>query len=353
MSIAVLKRKTFTNNPREAPLSGRGISGGFSLNGTLRGNYIGQGNLAFRSKHKNKNSGHAYTTAVCNNDPTVIKTTVMNTRGMLSKRLKGIERVYSLAPRRQLLENEECGCSMGRILEPAPQFKNCVVRSGVGPLSQNWVKHPVNPNGDQGIYIEKVIKLNRKNNTSNTSNTSNTCIVNAEKSYNGIVGILDITGYNTVQRLGQRYNIQKFLSEEQVNELVKNNSIVPFTNLANSNKSSCFDINNISFIPCITKYKNTKKSCSKPTINIIKITKPGITTVDYGTYISKRLQERKFISPQFECNKPQPVPQTMFKCNTNSYSTGWNNPYSKGWNNNITPNKQIVYNAALNDWVFI
>jgi hypothetical protein len=345
MSIAVLKRKTFTNNPREAPLSGKGSNGsisvGFSLNGTLRGNYIGQGNLAFRSKHKNKNSGHAYTTAVCNNDPTVLKTTVMNTRGMLSKRLKGIERVYSLAPTRQMLSNEECGCSMGKILEPAPQFKTCVVRSGVGPLSQNWVKHPVNPNGDQGIYIEKVIKLNRQSK----------CIINAEKSYNGIVGILDITGYNTIQRLGQRYNVQKFLSKEQIDELVKNNSIVPFTNLGN--KSSCYDIDNITFIPCITKYKSTKKSCSKPNINIIKITKPGITTVDYGTYISKRLQERKFITPQFECNKPQPVPQKMFKCNTNSYSQGWNNPYSKSWNNNITPNKQIVYNAALNEWTFI
>jgi hypothetical protein len=344
MSIAVLKRKTFTNNPREAPMSGSGNPGGFSLNGTLRGNYIGQGNLAFRSKHKNKNSGNAYTTAVCNNDPTVLKTTVMNTRGMLSKRLKGIERVYSLAPTRELLSNEECGCSMGKILQPAPPFKNCVVRSGVGPLSQNWVKQPLNPNGDQGMYIEKVVKLNRK------SNSSISCIINAEKSYNGIVGILDITGYNTIQRLGQRYNVQKFLSQEQLDELVDKNSIVPFTNLAN--KSSCYDIDNITFIPCITKYKSTKKSCSK-NINIIKITKPGITTVDYGTYISKRLQERKFITPEIECNKPQPVPQKMFKCNTNSYSSGWNNPYSKGWNNNITPNKQIVYNAALNEWTFI
>lgn len=341
MSIAVLKRKTFTNNPREAPLSGSGNPGGFSLNGTLRGNYIGQGNLAFRSKHKNKNSGHAYTSTVCNNDPTVLKTTVMNTRGMLSKRLKGIERVYSLAPTRQLLANEECGCSMGKILEPSPQFKSCAVSSGVGPLSQNWVKHPVNPNGDQGMYIEKVLKLNRQSK----------CIINAEKCFNGIVGILDITGYNTLQRLGKRYNVQKFLSQEQLDELVKNNSIVPFTNLAN--KSSCFDIDNITFIPCITKYKSTKKSCSKTNTNIIKISKPGITTVDYGTYISKRLQERKFITPQFECNKPQPVPQTMFKCNTNSYSSGWNNPYSKGWNNNITPNKQIIYNANLNKWTFI
>lgn len=344
MSIAILKRKTFTNNPREAPMSGSGNPGGFSLNGTLRGNYIGQGNLAFRSKHKNKNSGHAYTTAICNNDPTVLKTTVMNTRGMLSKRLKGIERVYSLAPTRELLSNEECGCSMGKILQPAPQFKNCIVRSGVGPLSQNWVKQPLNPNGDQGMYIEKVVKLNRK------SNSSISCIVNAEKSYNGIVGILDITGYNTIQRLGQRYNVQKFLSQEQIDELVDKNSIVPFTNLAN--KSSCYDIDNITFIPCITKYKSTKKSCSKH-INIIKITKPGITTIDYGTYISKRLQERKFITPEVECNKPQPVPQKMFKCNTNSYSKGWNNAYSNSWNNNITPNKQIVYNAALNEWVFI
>jgi len=348
MSIAILKKKTFTNNPREAPLSGKGkngsISVGFSLNGTLRGNYIGQGNLAFRSKHKNKNSGHAYTSTVCNNDPTVLKTTVMNTRGMLSKRLKGIERVYSLAPTRELLANEECGCSMGKILEQAPQFKTCIVRSGVGPLSQNWVKHPVNPNGDQGMYIEKVLKLNRQ------SNTSSSCNINAEKSFNGIVGILDITGYNTLQRLGKRYNVQKFLSQEQLDELVKNNSIVPFTNLAN--KSSCFDIDNITFIPCITKYKSTKKACSKNT-NIIKISKPGITTVDYGTYISKRLQERKFITPQFECNKPQPVPQTMFKCNTNSYSKGWNNAYSNSWNNNITPNKQIVYNTNLNQWTFI
>jgi hypothetical protein len=347
MSIAVLKRKTFTNNPREAPMSGSGNPGGFSLNGTLRGNYIGQGNLAFRSKHKNKNSGNAYTTAVCNNDPTVLKTTVMNTRGMLSKRLKGIERVYSLAPTRQLLDNEECGCSMGNIIAQAPQFKSCVGQRCVGPLSQNWVKHPVNPNGDQGMYIEKVIKLNRK---SNSSNSSNSCIVNAEKSYNGIVGILDITGYNTLQRLGKRYNVQKFLSQEQIDELVKNNSIVPFTNLAN--KSSCSDIDNINFIPCITKYKSTKKSCSKTNISIIKITKPGITTVDYGTYISKRLQERKFITPDVECNKPQPVHQAMFKCNTRSFSQG-SNAYSKSWNNNITASKQIVFNAGLNKWTFI
>ena len=103
MSIAVLKKKAFTNNPREAPLSGRT---GFSLHGTLRGNYIGEGNLAFRNKHKNK-TGVAYSTAVCNNDPAVLKTTVMNTRGMLSKKLKGIERIYSLAPLRENYENEE------------------------------------------------------------------------------------------------------------------------------------------------------------------------------------------------------------------------------------------------------
>ena len=331
MSIAVLKKKAFTNNPREAPLSGRT---GFSLHGTLRGNYIGEGNLAFRNKHKNK-TGVAYSTAVCNNDPAVLKTTVMNTRGMLSKKLKGIERIYSLAPLRENYENEVCGCSMGKIIEPAQPYISCGGTIGcVGPLSQNWVKHPTNPNGDQGMYIEKIVKLNRK------KSTSVSCVVNyvnETKSYNGIVGILTLEGYNAMQQVRQRYNLQKYLSQEQITELVTTNAIVPFTN---SGSSNCSDINNITFIPCVTKYKSTKKPCTS--LNSITITKPGITTIDYGTYISKRLQEKKFISPQQECNKSQPNPDTFINCGSAS-----------GWNNNITPQKQITYNSTLNSWTFL
>jgi hypothetical protein len=337
MSIAALKRKTFANNPREAPLSGRN---GFSLHGALRGNYIGQGNLAFRSKHKNK-TGNAYTIAVCNNDPSVLKTTVMNTRGMLSKKLKGIDRVYSLAPFRENLENEECGCPMGRIIENAPPYSGCGGNGGgngggVGPLSQNWVKHPTNPNGDQGMYIEKIVKLNRKKST----NSSISCLVNTAKSYNGIVGVLTIEGYNAVQNVRQRYNLQKYLSQEQIDELVTTNAIVPFTTLGSSQKSNCYDINNITFIPCITKYKSTKKPCTS--VKNIKITKPGITTIDYGTYISKRLQEKKFISPQQDCNRSQPNPDTFIHCGATT-----------SWNNNITPYKQISYNTNLKTWTFV
>lgn len=88
MSIAILKRKTFLGgNPRISPISGN-TKLGFALNGTLRiGPQIGV-NLgsSFFDSTNNLEQTCGKEKVNCSNDKNIIKTSVKNTRGMLSSR---------------------------------------------------------------------------------------------------------------------------------------------------------------------------------------------------------------------------------------------------------------------------
>ena len=109
MSIVTLKRKTQNGNPRIAPISGNNnnnfsttkilnpitnklerveYNNGFNINGTLRlGPSVGE-NLgsSFLDTNLGINLKNSCRKIKCTNDPNVIKTSVKNTRGLLSSR---------------------------------------------------------------------------------------------------------------------------------------------------------------------------------------------------------------------------------------------------------------------------
>ena len=311
MSLEVLKKKTMNGNPRVAPISGSNYGPfGFSLNGTYRGN------RAISDINKPNSS-------VCANEPNVVKTTVMNTRGLLSKRLRGTERIPPVAPIRTIPANGSCG--MGNIIEPAysietQYWSNCNLNKFcTGPLSVNWVKKPIIPNGNQGIYIENIVKIN--------GNSNNLIPCESTKSFNGILGVLDLSGSLAGQgQSGCRNNYLK-LSETELELLVKSHSIMPFYN-------SCKNSEDRTPIQGIDKWTAVSK-----TRHCTNISKPGITTIDYGTYISRRLKINNYIPPQLECNLPQPKLLNVTSCRAG------NDDYS--WNNNIPPTLQYPNNPIL------
>jgi hypothetical protein len=132
MSIAVLKRKTLNGNPRLAPISGSNNgSFGFSLNGTRRNvGRVGVTNLAPGAQtgptqmiasmpgHITNNNGiRGHPTSCCTNDENVVKPSVINTRGMLSRRLN--------------------------CLPPQPEWRTCTnCTQGTNPKTgcYNWVQ---------------------------------------------------------------------------------------------------------------------------------------------------------------------------------------------------------------------
>ena len=89
MSIATMKRKTMNANPRLAPISGIGNLG-FALNGTRRiSGVVGPTNLGPQGNNNIincNNYNHCNGSACHTNDPTIIKTSVKNTKGMLASR---------------------------------------------------------------------------------------------------------------------------------------------------------------------------------------------------------------------------------------------------------------------------
>ena len=152
---------------------------------------------------------YGHPAAVCTNDETVVKTTVINTRGMLSRRLRGIKKQVPVAPIRQVLttslncrEPSACGCGTGQIIVPAyhvetqyfPECEKNNTQQCTGPLSVNWVKANSNGNGalefSAGEYIREIALRNQ-------------CPVDAIKetsfgpleSYNGksVLGVIGIT----------------------------------------------------------------------------------------------------------------------------------------------------------------
>ena len=150
MSIAALKRKTLNGNPRLAPISGSNNgSFGFSLNGTRRNiGSVGVTNLAPGAQRgptqmvestpgnitNNEIAGHPE--SCCTNDLNIVKPSVINTRGMLSRKLK--------------------------CLPAQPEFRNCTnCTSGTNPESgcYNWVQPMNNATiqiHTQGQHISKV-----------------------------------------------------------------------------------------------------------------------------------------------------------------------------------------------------
>lgn len=87
MSLATLKKKMMNGNPRMSPLSGQG-SLGFALNGTLR--LSGTGSDINHGLHHQSSGYGQPSVSCCTNDRNIIKKSVMNTRGMLSARAKGL-----------------------------------------------------------------------------------------------------------------------------------------------------------------------------------------------------------------------------------------------------------------------
>ena len=148
MSIAALKRKTLNGNPRLAPISGSNNGNfGFSLNGTRRNiGSVGVTNLApgaqtgptqmISSSLGNITNNYGisgYATSCCGNDENIVKPSVINTRGMLSRRIN--------------------------CLPPQPEYRSCNgCNSGNNPPSgcYNWVKKQLY-SGDQGEYIKNVV----------------------------------------------------------------------------------------------------------------------------------------------------------------------------------------------------
>ena len=156
MSIAVLKRKTMNGNPRLAPISGSNNGTfGFSLNGTRRnigriGEHLAPGGMTGPAAVSTSNiyeaigstpriNGHA--SSCCTNDTSVVKPSVINTRGMLSRRLNCL--------------------TAGK--EACTNCTSCEV--GNPPYGcYNWVKKPLY-SGEQGQYIERVVRANFKSKT--------------------------------------------------------------------------------------------------------------------------------------------------------------------------------------------
>ena len=272
---------------------------------------------------------YGHPSSVCTNDPTVVKTTVMNTRGMLARKLRGIQRIPPIAP-----ERSDNGCSMGQIIKP-PQNefipcseKNWPNSTCIGPLTQNWVKKPTVPNGNQGDYIERIVKIN------GNSTSEHGC--NSTKSFNGIIGVLKKAGFEAINMIPQGCNTSGKIPENELEILVQSDSIIPFNTLCErSNINIPLNLRNCSqFTPNrgIESFQQTKT-----VTKVGNFAKPGINTVDYGTYLSRQLKINKNLPQQLECNQPQPDPNLVVSCSKT--------PYNNYWNNNITPSLQYAPGA--------
>lgn len=368
MSLAVLKKKTMNGNPRIAPISGSNNGNfGFSLNGTRRGNHTGrETNLAPGAmtgspqmivptpSYLTGSVIYGHPSSVCTNDPTVVKTTVMNTRGMLAKRLRGIERIPPMAPIRHIMPDNgscplnsepanSCGCEMGGIIEPTNSvntqyWSKCDLNKFcTGPLSVNWVKPEIVPNGNQSTYIENIVKIN------GNSTSKHGC--NSTKSFNGIIGVLDLSGLLALQNVPQGCNTNSKLnlSEKKLEALVKSHSIMPFHSLCRrANLDIPLHLRNCANRTPVRGMENW--TATGRNIVTSRTAKPGITTVDYGTYISKRLKINNYIPPQLACNTPQPQPNLAVTCRKTVFDSYWNNniPPSVQWASGIFSNITLI-----------
>tara|TARA_B000000557_G_scaffold243081_1_gene223747 strand:+ start:103 stop:999 length:897 start_codon:yes stop_codon:yes gene_type:complete len=294
MSIAVLKRKTLNGNPRLAPISGSDNGKfGFSLNGTRRGNYINKDSIIATKGNnclsKSQDNPLPPGTSICSNDINIVKPTVMNTKGMLAKKLRGTPSI-----------NSSC--------------------KGNGPLSVNWVKNSSTADHTQGNYI--------RNNVAVNGNKLDVSGCNLFKSFNGIIGILDQEGLNAINKLPQGMYPSSNLSAAEMQILIDNKSIMP-------NQSLCahHQVKNNLTIDNLTR----KIKCTTA--------KPGISTVDAGNYIKRKLLIKNHLPWQQQkslCNEPQPNPAIFETCGKTSSNDLWNN--------NIVPSEQKYFDPQTNQW---
>ena len=267
MSIAVLKRKTMNGNPRLAPISGaHNGSFGFSLNGTRRnigrvGEHLAPGGMSGPRALDTSESylgDKIYTTpringhvsSCCTNDTSVVKPSVINTRGMLSRR-------------RNCLTGGKEACT---------NCTNCEV--GNPPYGcYNWVKNPLY-SGEQGQYIERLVRAVFKGKTG----------FDCHETKYGPNGL--------------------------------------FIDLS-CNKPICECIHKSQFITCIVCGPKRSTSGSQewaPGIwpckrqNLLTMAKPGIRTVDYGTYMHKGLMKKNCLPQTGHYLKPWMLNSSKAEC---------------------------------------
>ena len=267
MSIAVLKRKTMNGNPRLAPISGAHNGNfGFSLNGTRRnigrvGEHLAPGGMtgpiststaesyiADKIYTTSRINGHA--SSCCTNDTAIVKPSVINTRGMLSRRLNCL--------------------TAGK--EACTNCTSCEV--GNPPYGcYNWVKKPLY-SGEQGQYIERVIRANFK-------------------------------GKNGIDCHETKYGPNGL-----------------FIDLS-CNKPICECIHKSQFITCIVCGSEGSAPGSQewaPGIwpckrkNLLTMAKPGIRTVDYGTYMHKGLMKKHCLPQTGHYLKPWVMNASKAEC---------------------------------------
>ena len=120
------------------------------------------------------------------------------------------------------------------------------------------------------------------------------------------------------------------LPASEMQRLIDNKSIMPNQSLcAHHQVKNNLTIDNL----------NRKIKCTTA--------KPGITTVNAGDYIKRKLLINKHIPWQQQktlCNQQQPNPsitETCGKINSNDL-----------WNNNIVPSDQIYFDPKTNVWKF-
>ena len=334
-----MKRKTLNGNPRLAPVSGSNNGKfGFSLNGTRRGNYMGrETNLApgaqtgpqqMIGSSPSKPTGpgiYGHPAAVCTNDETVVKTTVINTRGMLSRRLRGIKKQVPVAPIRVALsqslncsEPSACGCGTGQIIVPAydvetqyfPECEKNNTQQCTGPLSVNWVKANSNGNGAVEFSAGEYIRLKRQIGTcfggefigvENYRRTQGYTWRNDGKSFLGIIGITAGEGMYWLQSVPQGRYPSTFgipqktidlLSSPATDQNLIGDSLMPETStcsLLKSQQPPGTLINTTGNqskarqpLPGLQWRTSTQplNPITSPSCNIVK---PGILTVSYGT----------------------------------------------------------------------
>jgi hypothetical protein len=202
-------------------------------------------------------------------------------------------------------EREQNGCSMGSIITPAHDYVPCTRAADmtcVGPLTQNWVKKHIVSNGDQSQYIEKIVKIVGKQShlDCDIENTNNS------KSFNGIIGVLDLSGLEAIKQYYKGSYTSGRLPENVINSLSSSKSIIPFSSSCNK-PDLCTGFKPNDGIETFQQTKTINKSGN--------FSKPGIVTVNYSNYINKRLLNNKKIGIG-SCNEPNPNPNKYARCNT-------------------------------------
>ena len=308
MSIAAMKRKTLNGNPRLAPVSGSNNGRfGFSLNGTRRnvgrvqvtnlapGAMSGPSQMIGSTVARPTGPGiHGHPSSVCTNDPLVVKTSVINTRGMLSRRAYGFSRAVPMAPYRDG-RPEECG--LGVYIAPPEEYDICG-KDNNKTCPPIWVKKSIVPNGDQGQYISRFVKVRGGAQHDSLGGCDST------KSWHGLIGYIDglpipNPSCNTSWGIGGWKPVEGLLFAQRGN-----------------------------FIGTRRKTSNCP------------VTKPGLLTVNYADYNSRRVLIKNALPSRGFC---APVPLPMFNVDAQCRVP---NPYNVNVPAAQNPASGAAYNQA-------